>query len=126
MPESTSASAACSGPGSINLFSEVDPEISTALNSTSQSGGDDDSVADKHFNPAKDAAVLEEDDRDDMDVNSDNRPEEISPLVKKVKSNVRGCLREIPELHHKDRKVNPVWNYFKKSIKINSTGMITS
>ena len=39
-------------------------------------------------------------------------------LFKKV------CLREIPEPHHKDRKVNPVWNYYKKTIKINSTGMI--
>ena len=45
-------------------------------------------------------------------------------LLKKVKSNVRDCLREIPEPHHKDRKVNPVWNHYKKSIKIDSTGMI--
>ena len=68
LSDTTSASGAGSGPGSVDLFSEVDPE-------------------------------------------------EISPLV-------RGCKREIPEPHHKDRKLNPVWNYYKKSIKIDSTGMI--
>ena len=41
--------------GSIDLFSEIDPEGSTAPNSTapystSQSEDDDDSVADKHYN----------------------------------------------------------------------------
>ena len=77
---SASASGAGSGPGSVDLCSKVDPEVSTAPNSTSPSEGDDDSVADKHYNLAKDAAVLEEDDRDDMDVDSDN-PEEISSLV---------------------------------------------
>ena len=79
---SASASVAGSGLGSIDLFSEVDPELSAVPNSTSPSESDDDSVADRHYNPAKDAAVLEEDDRDDMDVDSDD-PEEISPLVKK-------------------------------------------
>ena len=84
LSESTSASASVAGfcPGSIDLFWEIDPELSTVPNSTSPSEGDDDSVADRHYNPAKDAAVLEEDDRDDMDVDSDD-PEEISPLVKK-------------------------------------------
>ena len=81
------------------LVSEVDPEVSTALNSASPSQGevDDDSVADKHYNPAKDTALLEEDDCDDMDVDSDD-PEEISPIVKKVKSHVRGCLRNMLDL----------------------------
>ena len=41
-----------------------------------------------------------------------------------MKSHVRGCLREIPEPHHKDRKVNPVRNYYKKHIQMDSTGLI--
>ena len=42
-----------------------------------------------------------------------------SPLVKAAKSHVR----EIPEPHHKDRKVNTVWNYDKKHIQMDSTGL---
>ena len=45
--------------GSVELFSEVDPEVSTAPNSTLPSSADDDSVADKHYNPDKDARVLD-------------------------------------------------------------------
>ena len=81
--------------GSVDLFSEVDPDVSTAPNSTSPSTADDDSVADQHYNPDKDVRVLDHDEEDDMDVDSDD-PEEISPLVKAVKTHVRGCLREIP------------------------------
>ena len=44
-----------------------------------------------------------------MDVDTED-PEEISPLVKQVKSHVRRYLRKIPEPYHKDKKVNPVWN----------------
>ena len=107
--------------GSADLLSEVDPDISTAPNSTSPSTSSaDDSVADRHYNPDKDAVVLENDEEDDMDVDSDD-PEEISPLVQAVKTHVRGCLREIPEPHHKDRKQNPVWNYFKKKITVDKT-----
>ena len=110
--------------GSVELLSEdeVDPDVSTAPNSTSPSSADD-SVADRHYNPDKDAVVLDHDEEDDMDVDSDD-PEEISPLVKAVKSHVRGCLREIPEPHHKDRKQNPVWNYFKKKITVDKSGQI--
>ena len=109
--------------GSADLLSEVDPELSTAPNSSPSTSSADDSVADRHYNPDKDARVLDHDEEDDMDVDSDD-PEEISPLVKAVKSHVRGCLREIPEPHHKDRKKNPVWNYFKKKITVDSTGQI--
>ena len=106
--------------GSADLLSEVDPELSTAPNSSPSTSSADDSVADRHYNPDKDAVVLDHDKEDDMDVDSDD-PEEISPLVKAVKTHVRGCLREIPEPHHKDRKKNPVWNYFKKKITVDST-----
>ena len=109
--------------GSADLLSEVDPELSTAPNSSPSTSSADDSVADRHYNPDKDAVVLDHDEEDDMDVDSDD-PEEISPLVKAVKTHVRGCLREIPEPHHKDRKKNPVWNYFKKKITVDSTGQI--
>ena len=119
LSDSASAPGPGSGLGSIDLFSKVEPEASTAPNSTSPS--DDDSVTDKHNDPVKNARVLDENDSDDMDVNSDDL-EEISPLVKKVKSHVGSS--EIPEPHHKDRKVNPVWNYYKKSIKMESTRMI--
>ena len=71
------------------------------------------------YNPDKDARVLDHDEDEDMDVDSDD-PEEIYPLVKAVKTHVRGCLREIPEPHHKDRKENLVWNYFKKKITVDS------
>lgn len=104
-PPSTSGSGSA---GSINLFSEIDPEgstapNSTAPNSTSLSEADNESVADKHYNPEKDAKVLDHDE----DVDTDD-PEEISLLVRRVKNPVRGCLREIPEPHHEDKKVNPV------------------
>jgi len=111
--------------GSVELLSEdeVDPDVSTASNSTSPSSADD-SVADRHYNPDKDAGVLDHDEEDDMDVDSDD-PEENSPLVKSVKSHVKSCLLEIPEPHHKDRKKNPVWNYFKKKlVVVDSTGLI--
>ena len=93
-PPSTSGSA-----GSIDLFSEIDPEgstapNSTAPNSTSPSEADDDSVADKHYNPNKDARQLDHDESEDMDVDSDD-PEEISPLVKAVKTHVRGFRNHI-------------------------------
>ena len=57
---SAAGSVAGSGPGSIDLFSEVVLEVSTAPNrvapnSTSPSEGDDDSIANKHYNPDKDA-----------------------------------------------------------------------
>ena len=109
--------------GSADLLSEVDPELSTAPNSSPSTSSADDSVADRHYNPDKDAVVLDHDEEDDMDVDSDD-PEEISPLVKAVKTHVRGCLQEIPEPHHKDRKQNPVWNYFKKKITVDKTGQI--
>ena len=48
MSDSTATSGAESGPGSIDLFSEVNPEASTVPNSTSPSEEDDNSVADKH------------------------------------------------------------------------------
>ena len=101
--------------GSADLLSEVevDPDLSTAPNSSPSTSSADDSVADRHYNPDKDAGVLDHDEEDDMDVDSDD-PEENSPLVKSVKSHVKRCLLEIPEPHHKDRKKNPVWNYFKK------------
>ena len=58
-PPSTSGSGSGSaGPASIDLFSEIYPEDSTAPNSTSPIE-DDDSVADKHDNPDKDARVLD-------------------------------------------------------------------
>ena len=72
-------------------------------------------MADKHYNSAKDARVLDED--DDMDVDSDYI-EKISPLIKIVLIHAKGCLREIAEPHHKDRKVNPVLNYYKKHIQM--------
>ena len=122
-PLSDTTSGAGSGPPSVDSFSEVDPEVSKVPNSTSPSEADDDSMIDRHYNPAKGAAVLDSVDPEDINVDSDH-PEEISPLVKKVKSHVRGGLREIPKPHHKDRIVNPVWNYYKKSIKMDSTGMI--
>ena len=71
--------------GSADLFYEDDPDVSTAPNSTSPSSADDDSVADKHYNPDKDARVLDHDEDEDMDVDSED-PEEISPLAKAVKT----------------------------------------
>ena len=67
-PVSTTTSASTSNAGSIDLFSSdtVDPDTSTVPNSTA-SEEDDDSAADKHYNPDKDADVLELDDRRDMD-----------------------------------------------------------
>ena len=56
------------GPGadSIDLFEEVDAEgttvpNSTAPNSASPSLVDDDSLEDKHYNPANDAVMLDDD-----------------------------------------------------------------
>ena len=52
LSDTTSASGAGSGPEIVDLFLKFDPEVSTTPKSTSPSVGDDDSVTDRHYNPA--------------------------------------------------------------------------
>ena len=75
----------------------MDPEgtiasKSTAPNSTSLSEVevevDDDSVTDKHYNPAEDAAILDYDESEDMHVDDEDE-KEVSPRVKSVRCFLR-------------------------------------
>ena len=70
---STAGSGSDADVGSIDSFEDVDTEGFTAPNCTLTSlVADDDSVADKHYIPDKDAAILSADDEEEEDVDDED------------------------------------------------------
>ena len=53
-------------------------------------------MAERHYDPAKDTDMLDDDDYEDMDVDDEDEGE-VLPLVKAVKSHVQGCLSKPSE-----------------------------